>query len=300
MTSRSKAGALAALAVLAAIVGFLAVFDTPRETRDGADRSYWSYDLSTATGAAPARPLPDGCDPFFDDDPVTAYRPPAPALDGFDRAVLRACGPIRGRATAAEFEALIFEHIALIRPRLPAAWHGLDDSAIHRKLAGIWLGRDGFDHIFCGEWGKGRIGGLHFRGRYLQLQREAAACFRATDRLELRPGLIYTIGVASADGAEFAPIKGYALTQSALDILALGTAGFSACCGPGADWLPYRDRFSRQVFVRSDEGGPDEAGQAIMNRLICGARNRAGTTDAALITLYPDASPVEPYPQCRF
>ena len=37
-----------------------------------------------------------------------------------------------------------------------------------------------------------------------------------------------------------------------------------------------------------------------MIRLICRARNRAGTADAALITLYPDASPVEPYPQCRF
>jgi hypothetical protein len=120
LISRSKAGVLAALAVLAAIVGLLAVFDTPRETRDGADRSYWSYDLSTATGVAPARALPDGCDPFFDDDPATAYRPSAPALDGFDRTVLRACGPIRGRATATEFETLIFDHIALIRPRLPA------------------------------------------------------------------------------------------------------------------------------------------------------------------------------------
>lgn len=295
MAPRSKAGILAAIAVLAAIVGLLAVFDAPRETRDSADRSYWSYDLSAATGAAPARALPEGCEPFFDDDPATAYRPPAPALDAFDRAVLRACGPIRGRATAAEFEALILDHISLIRPRLPAEWRALDDRAIHRRLAAIWLGENGFDHVFCGEWQKGRIGGLHFRGRYLQLQREAAACFRATDRLEVDPGRIYAIGVTSADGAEFAPIKSYALAQSALDVLALGTAGFSACCGPDADWRLYGDRFGHQVFLPSDAGGT-----SIMNRLVCGARNRAGTADAALVTLYPDATPRDTVPQCRF
>ncbi|MBT5414258.1 MAG: EndoU domain-containing protein [Rhodospirillaceae bacterium] len=293
MSPRRKAAAAVAALVLVAVAWALA--GRPGGTGGDGARSYWTYDLSVATGEAPPRIAAEGCAPFFDDDSATPYRPPAPALDSFDRAVLRACGPIRGRATPAEFEALILDHMASIRPRLPARLRRLDDRAIHRRLAEIWLGRDGFDHIFCGEWEKGRIGGLHFRGRYLQLQREGTACFRATDRLELEPGLIYTIGVASADGAEFSPIKGYGLAQSALDVLALGTAGFAACCAPGRGWLPYRDRFSRQVFVPSDEAGP-----GIMNRLICGADDRTGAAGAALVTLFPDASPREDYPECRF
>jgi hypothetical protein len=307
MAPRGKAGTLAAIVVLVVLAGVWAFLETPGGRfggdddgtrggeRQGADRSYWEYDLSVATGESSASSPADGCAPFFDDDPATAYQPSAPALDPFDRAVLRACGPIRGRVSAEEFETLVLDHLPRIRPRLPADWRELDDGAIHSKLAAIWLAGNGFDHVFCGEWEKGRVGGLHFRGRYLQLQREASACFRVTDRLERDADRIYAIGVASADGAEFAPIKSYALAQSALDVLALGTAGFSACCGPGADWRPYGDRFGHQVFIPSDEGGT-----SIMNRLVCGTRDRTSTANAALTTLYPDATPGDAVPQCRF
>lgn len=292
---RRRAGIRRIAAFAWAVVWPLCLAPAAAGAQDGADRSYWTYDLSVASGQAPARALPEDCAPFFDDDPETAYRPPAPAPEPFDLAVLRACGPIRGRVTAAEFEGLVLDHMALIRPRLPADWQVLDDGAIHRRLAEIWLARRAFDHVFCGEWEKGRIGGLHFRGRYLQLQLEATACFRATDRLEFEPGLIYTIGVASADGAEFFPIKGYGLTQPALDLLVLGAAGFEACCTPGPEWRPYRNRFSRQVFAPSDEGG-----RTVMNRLICGADDPDGAVGAALVTLFPDATPTEGFPVCRF
>jgi hypothetical protein len=89
----------------------------------------------------------------------------------------------------------------------------------------------GFDHIFCGEPAAGgSIGGLHFRGRYLQLQEQGLACRLPNNRgnEEIVPGTIYTLGVVmQVNGATARQsIKGYGLTLSAEDIFKVVTRGF--------------------------------------------------------------------------
>ncbi len=276
----SRRGALSRLAFLA-LAAALAQAASAQEP--AADRSYWDYDLGALD--APLRVGPQ-CPVFFDDDPATAALPKAPPLDDLDRAVLRACGPLGGRVTVAEFRALLADHFESLRPGLPAAWQGLAHDDVAARLKRLWLTHQGFDHIFCGEWDDGSIGGLHFRGRFLQLQSEAKACYMPSAREEIVEGQIYSLGVTSADGRYWHPIKGYALNQSAADLFGLATRAAEACCRPGDGWARYRTWHSKAFYKPSAEGGVE-----ILNRVVCRADDPADPATIGLITIYSDATP---------
>jgi hypothetical protein len=99
-------------------------------------------------------------------------------------------------------------------------------------LVEAWYAISAFDHIFCGEpKSSNSIGGLHYHGRYQQLQASGAACrLDNFNHNEVIPGSIYTMGVrmkqANDDWAKF-DTKGYALTLSAADLLKVITRAFA-------------------------------------------------------------------------
>lgn len=254
--------------------------------------------VDPATGTAPPANNPD-CLPFFDDqdNPVKIkvggtvdITPPAPALNAFDLAINTTCGAAGKVVSAEEFKTLLNQHPDVLqrlrdftgkrvfanRPARATSEDYLQD------LADAWFSLKAFDHIFCGEPGaEGKIGGLHFHGRYLQLQQSGEACRMDNYRQnEVTPGSIYTMGVAmkTASG-EFArhSTKGYGLTLSAEDILKTVTRAFAdnptdssestACLLPVAD----DGKQFTTVFVRRAAG---------------------------IRTFYPDATPASNDPKC--
>ena len=94
-------------------------------------------------------------------------------------------------------------------------------------LTTLWFRAGGFAHIFCGEPGAGGVGGLHFAGRYYEMQQRgwgglaaASAC-----RREIAPP-VYTLGLhyRRPDGAVgTACPKGYAYGLDAAALLVAAT-----------------------------------------------------------------------------
>jgi hypothetical protein len=220
------------------------------------DADKW-VDLSCghfADGAAPApgnvsdsRPGADRqCLPFFDtvDNPEKLpggpadITPPPAALDDLDRAINAACGAPGKVVSEDEFKAMlrarpdVLERIKAftggqVYANRPAA-ASVDDYLT--DLTDAWFKIKAFDHIFCGEIEGRSIGGLHFAGRYLQLQDSGEACRMNNFRQnEVEPGVIYTMGVRmKTTGDRFAQhsTKGYGLTMNGEDILKIATRAF--------------------------------------------------------------------------
>lgn len=229
----------------------------------------------------PARPDPD-CLPFFDEarNPVALrgsgrvdVTPPAPEIAPFGHAVNRLCGDFGTKVTPSAYRSLLQSYPdvlertrAFTKGRVfpgrstPTGLGGyLDD------LTDAWFAADGFGHIFCGEPGRGgSVGGLHFRGRYLQLQREGVACRLRGNRHneEVAPGAIYSVGVQILTNGRSARSerKGYGLTLGAEDMLKLVTRAFAENPASGRSnqgcLLSVQDDGKRfkAVFVRRREG----------------------------------------------
>ena len=197
------------------------------------------------TDARPAR-----CLAFFDDvanpeDTKTGradVSPVKPELNAFDKAINATCGSPGKSVSLDEFKAMMLAHPAVLE-RVKAFTGGkvFADRPARRSngdyladLTEAWFAVKAFDHIFCGEpnprASEGKIGGLHFAGRYLQLQEAGQACRMANFRQnEVVPDVIYTMGVVmqNASGQMVRDArKGYGLTMSGEDILKAATKAF--------------------------------------------------------------------------
>ncbi|MCI5142030.1 MAG: hypothetical protein D3909_09980, partial [Candidatus Electrothrix sp. ATG1] len=190
------------------------------------------------------------CLPFFDQEENLVLinnggevdiTPPAPAIEAFGQAVNKVCGAAGKVTTKEEFKQLMREHPKVLADLMDYTGNKVfgDRNVLGSKedyledLTEAWYAIHAFDHIFCGEpTGTNKIGGLHFHGRYQQLQASGEACRLPVNfkRNEVVPGSIYSMGVrmkrAEGDWAHF-PIKGYGLTLSAADILKVVTRGFA-------------------------------------------------------------------------
>lgn len=226
---------------------------------------------------------PRPCRVFFDteDNPVPVavggpadITPPPPALTPFDKAVMATCGPAGKVVSRDEFTSLLRAHPDVLEriraytgSRVFAAKPAsAGTEAYLADLTEAWFAIKAFDHILCGEPGTGRnsIGGLHFHGRYLQLQQTGEACRMDNFRQnEVVPGAIYTMGVEmrTADGriARHAT-KGYGLTLDAEEIIAAVTRAFAenptTSSQSSACLLDIEDdaKAFKAVFVRRAEG----------------------------------------------
>ncbi len=237
------------------------------------------------------------CLPFFDtqNNPVKVKNgtaditPPPPVIDAFGLAVNQVCGPAGKATTRAEFVQLMKAHPSVLadvmRFTSGKVFGGQAASTSPdvylQELAKAWYEVHAFDHIFCGETeGEKKIGGLHFVGRYVQLQKTGEACrlpnFKSN---EVVPGSVYSMGVKMKKrNGQFVTheIKGHGLSLSAADILKAATRALaenptnssasSACLQQFTDGS---ERYTT-VFVRRQQGirtfypdaTPDKAGTA--------------------------------------
>ena len=228
--------------------------------------------------------------PFFDglNNPVTVkfppsqkvdMTPPPPRLNGLDRAVLNTCGEIGSPVSAKSFKELLLSNPEVLRQLQQGVGGELyagrkTTSQFLEDLTTIWFTRGAFSHIFCGELeSTTKIGGLHFVGRYLQLQAEGIGgrLPNNSQNEEVIPGVLYTVGVVIKKGDRVYrdPRKGYAYVSHAQDILLNATKAFkSQGKSQGACIYLVVDRGSNKsynaVFVRDKN---------------------------AIVTFYPDVTP---------
>ncbi|NJL61451.1 MAG: EndoU domain-containing protein [Methylacidiphilales bacterium] len=178
--------------------------------------------------------------PFFDkeNNPVPVgfpagenldISPQAPNLNSFDRAVLKVCGTFGSRVSPNQFKQLLSYYPDVVE-KLQKVTDGELRSRRKRRsdfiqdLTNIWFQNRGFEHIFCGEiYKEDDIGGLHFYGRYLQLQEEGiGGRLPNNDKMqEVVPGVIYTMGVMVKQGKRTITdvIKGYGYLSNAQEML---------------------------------------------------------------------------------
>jgi hypothetical protein len=242
-----------------------------------------------AGGPAAAPTTGPRCLPFFDDldNPIPRpavvggradITPRPPRLDDFDRALMATCGPAGKVVPRTEFAAMMRAHPAVLA-RLRAFTGGRvfadrpvasDDAVYLADLTEAWFALKGFDHIVCGEpneparGGGKTIGGLHFHGRFLQLQQSGEACRMDNyDQNEVVDGVIYTMGVEMrAAGGAIArhARKGYGLTLGGEDLLKVVTRAFADNPTPSTEstacLLPVTDegKAFTAVFVRRAAG----------------------------------------------
>ncbi|KAF3890075.1 MULTISPECIES: EndoU domain-containing protein [Nostocales] len=228
--------------------------------------------------------------PFFDSEnnPVPVdfpegqqldISPPPPQLNPFDKAVLNVCGSIGTRVSPNKFKRLLSYYPDVLQ-KLQQASNGelrpgrKQKSQFLEDLTEIWFKRRGFEHIFCGEiYNANDIGGLHFYGRYLELQNLGIGGRYVSDttREEVVPGVIYTLGVVIKQGNQLVTdvIKGYGYLSNAQEMLLDVTRVFKlqgetdgACIYNASD--RETGKIFPTVFVRKEK---------------------------AIITYYPDATP---------
>ncbi len=209
----------------------------------------------TGTGVT----LPPGTGVFFDNvnNPVSglAYGSPAdatpvaPILNSFDNAVNTLCGAPGTVVSPTSFKTLLNNNPTVLA-NIKSGLGGFlvsgrtSTTAFLDDLANVWFVAKGFDHVICGEPSLGgSIGGLHFYGRYLELQQKGLAgrLVNNTSREEVIPGAVYTMGVKMKVGSGFAQssVKGYGYTLNAEEILTIvakayktnpNTSGTSQAC----------------------------------------------------------------------
>lgn len=206
-----------------------------------------SYDclprIVAAEGPAPDRLFR----PFFDDqdqrvrvdfpkNTLQDISPLPPSLSPFGARVLETCGEFGQTVPREAFQSLLADVSAdelLDRMRNEVGCNAFADcsrDAIVDALTDIWFKAEGFEHIFCGKPGPERLDGLHFHGRYLQMQENGWGGPLAVDRgrEEIVPGVIYSLGTQHAWNGRVVdtPIKGYGYTLSATDLIVHGTRAY--------------------------------------------------------------------------
>ena len=231
------------------------------------------------------------CLPFFDtqNNPVKLKNgtadvtPPPPAIDAFGLAVNQVCGPAGKATSRAEFVKLMKAHPSVLadvmRFTSGKVFGGqtatTNPDTYLQDLVKAWYDVHAFDHIFCGETeGEKKIGGLHFVGRYVQLQKTGEACrLPNTSSNEVVPGSVYSMGVKMKKlNGQFITheIKGYGLSLSAADILKVATRALAE--------NPTKSSASTACLQRLNDGS--ERYTTVFVRRKQGIR-----------TFYPDATP---------
>ena len=237
------------------------------------------------------RPRKKRLAPFFDriDNPELHHFPRGveaditplpPELSPFDRDVLQVCGNLGDRVDAKDFIALLKAYPQILK-LIKNAVNGeifpdrTTDAEFIADLTEIWFKRDGFEHIFCGTIDNGQLKGMHYVGRYLQLQ-ELGVAGRLPDnhhQEEMISEVAYTLGVLLKHDDRFIIDRrnGYALVTDAAELLVAATVAFkSKSRSRTVGSFPVVDADSGHtytaVFVKEDN---------------------------AIVTFYPDATPTD-------
>jgi Bacterial EndoU nuclease len=238
------------------------------------------------------RPRKKHLQPFFDltDNPEVHHvpegiavdiTPPPPQLSPFDRDVLQVCGTLGSHPAAEDFQALLKAYPKVLQ-HIQQAVDGEIFAGRNSKtefledLTEIWFKRDGFEHIFCGSIDRGQLKGMHYVGRYLQLQEQGLAGRMPNHQHqeETIEGVVYTLGVVVKyrDRLLFDRRNGYALVTDAAELLIAATQAFKK---------KARARSTYTVAVVDIDSGHTYPAVFVKE-------------DNAIVTFYPDATPMEP------
>jgi Bacterial EndoU nuclease len=192
--------------------------------------------------------------PFFDNTDHAEFHhfPHGIAVDGtplppdlapFDRQVLQVCGTLGSRPDPDDFRALFKVYPKILHQIQTAVggeiFPGRDtESEFLEDLTAIWFERHGFEHVFCGSIDRGQLKGLHYVGRYLQLQQQGLAGKLPNNQhqQEVIEGVVYTIGVLLKYGSRIIVDKrtGYALISDAVELLIAATQAFKLRARPNS------------------------------------------------------------------
>ncbi|MUG98279.1 hypothetical protein F7734_40625 [Scytonema sp. UIC 10036] len=217
-----------------------------RKTDGSGNRTNIDEIVITDYGSSTPPPLPSGSVPFFDNinNPVSglAYgspadvTPPAPTLNSFDTAIVNLCGAPGTVVSRSSFQSTMQNNPTVLANVKTYVGGFLEigrtsDAQFLEDLTDVWFNVDGFDHVFCGEpVAGGSIGGLHFVGRYVELQEKGLAgrLDDNTFREEVIPNTVYTMGVVMTVGSGTARsnIKGYPYTLNAEEILSIASLAY--------------------------------------------------------------------------
>ena len=243
---------------------------------------------------SPAKSAKSGLLPFFDrvDNSVTVgfprsqkvdITPVPPSLNAFDQKVLNTCGTFGSKVSTISLRRLLSESPQVVQQIKQAVGGELfsgrrSENQFRDDLITVWSGRSAFEHIFCGQVrGATRIGGLHFVGRYLQLQNQGIAgrLPNNSQAEEVIAGEVYTLGVEVRQGDRVITRdskKGYSYVSNAQEILVDATRAFkvfrTTANANQACLYTVRDASSVPPF------------QAVFVK-----------TNRAIVTFYPDATP---------
>ena len=229
--------------------------------------------------------------PFFDeiDNPefhnfprevAIDITPLPPKLSSFDRDVLQLCGNLGDRVHAEDFRALLRAYPAVLQQVQSAVAGEIfpgrsTETEFIADLCEIWFKLHGFEHIFCGNIHNGQLKGMHYVGRYLQLQAQGLAGKLPNNHQqeETIEGAVYTIGVLLKYGSQVLVDRrtGYALITDAAELLIAATQAFKTKSRPNSVCtFPVIDADSGQtysaVFVKENR---------------------------AIVTFYPDVTPTD-------
>lgn len=153
--------------------------------------------------------------------------PRSPELNALDRQILALCGPLGSQASRHDFAALLTRD-GEIRNKLKAV---LPADNVVEAAAELWFARRGFEHVFCGQIKGSSLAGMHWIGRYAELQnKDLAGRLPKNKKESLLKDRVYTVGVQAAtdQGVVEDAEKGYAYGYDAATLLVEGTRVASA------------------------------------------------------------------------
>ena len=231
------------------------------------------------TGTTPTNPVPSSgahsCSATCDATPLFSSMP---ELTPTDREVLQAC-PARPDASVSRGDVERFFRAHVDDPRLQTALSRAGRSSNREDnvawLTSLWVGsgpRNAFTHVFCGDdWTRGKVGGLHWLPRYVQLEKEKKVCYggpvHAGNPLHDGEYTFRFRGVAPWSCA-VKDVGGFTADHDPITLVDLGTRAFVRCC-------PREGRNAVGVYA-----APDLGGQRF--KIACGTRN--GTYGIATFT----------------
>jgi Bacterial EndoU nuclease len=251
-----------------------------RKTDGTSNRTNIDDIVITDYGSSSTPSLPAGSVPFFDNisNPVSGLgygspsdvTPVAPTLNNFDRAVTDLCGQPGAVVSTSNFQSMMTNNPTVLANVKQYVGGFLvpgrtSDADFLADLTTVWFNADGFEHIFCGEpVAGGAIGGLHFVGRYVELQEKGLAgrLNNNASNEEVVPNAIYTIGaiVKVGSGTAQSSIKGYAYTLSAEELLSIAALAYknnpnTSSTNTVCHWTATDDGNTfKAVFVRRNGG----------------------------------------------
>jgi Bacterial EndoU nuclease len=252
--------------------------------------------------AKPSPVQPDNMEfqPFFDRESQSEQlrsptgrsadaTPPLPKLNKFDQSVLAVCGEFGSRVEAADVRRLFAQSPDVVKQIKQAVdgeiFAGRDHpSEFLDDLVQIWTENHAFSHIFCGEIKGAGIGGLHYVGRYAQLQQQGQAGRLADNQSEeeVAEGAVYTVGIELQVRGRILRDrkKGYAYPSDAAELLEDGTWAFK-------QFQPGQTEGTRSCLYSVNDPDATPFDMVFVK------------TDRAIVTLYPDATPPRNQPHCE-